>query len=73
MCVGSAPAPSPPPPLPPPPLLSPPPVPGEDTIVTGDQKRKRALAGAAGRDSILTGAGGVAGEANLGTRSLLGG
>jgi hypothetical protein len=69
MCVGGGGAPPPPPP--PAPMPAPKPV-ADEIIVPGDSKRKRALAGAAGRGgNILTGGGGDLGQPNIG-KTLLG-
>jgi hypothetical protein len=74
MCVGVSSSPSPPPPPPPPPIPAAVSAPGQDTIVSGSQARRRALAGAAGRrGNILTGSIGGLENPNLGTRALLGG
>ena len=66
MCGGSTPAPA-----PAPAPIAPPPPPEQEVVVSGDQKRKRALAGASGRSSnILTGSNDL-GQANIG-KTLLG-
>jgi len=68
MCVGGG---APPPPSPPAPMPAPKPV-ADEIIVPGDNKRKRALAGAIGRGgNILTGGGGDLGQPNIG-KTLLG-
>jgi hypothetical protein len=57
---------------PPPPPPAPAPVADDGTIVSGDQSRRRARVQGR-RGNILTGPRGVTQEANLGTRTLLGG
>jgi hypothetical protein len=66
MCGGGSPPPAPAPA----PIAAPAPPVDAEIIVSGDQKRKRALAGAAGRRNILSGSNDL-GAANVG-KTLLG-